>query len=91
LFASDALMRTNAELGGDMITLARLHAALDYVVETEQVITAIQGASTIPQPSVIRIGELLGEAREHLRWLLGRSENRHAVEPAGTRRDSGRG
>ena len=31
-------MRTTAHLASDMITLARLHAALDFVVETMQVI-----------------------------------------------------
>ncbi|MDB4959329.1 MAG: hypothetical protein JWO36_6898 [Myxococcales bacterium] len=74
-----------------MITLARLHAALDSVVETEQVIAAIHEASAISQPGVARIGELLGETRELLRWLLVRPENRHAVGPAGTRRKSGGG
>jgi len=71
-----------------MITLARLHAALDSVVETEQLIAEIRDASAIPQPSVARVGEALGAARELLRSLLARSEIRHAVGPA-TRRNSG--
>jgi hypothetical protein len=72
-----------------MITLARLHAALDSVVETEQLIAAIQDGAAIAPPSVGRVGALLGEAREVLRWLLARPENRHAAEPAVTRRNSG--
>jgi hypothetical protein len=82
-------MKMSGDHVADMTTLARLHAALDSVVETEQVIGAIHDSSAIAQPGVARIGELLGEARELLRWMLARPENRHAVGPAGTRRNSG--
>jgi hypothetical protein len=74
-----------------MITLARLHAALDFVLETEQVIAGIRESTAAPPPGVARVGELVGEARELLRQLLARQDNRHAAAPAGTRRDSGRG
>lgn len=83
-------MRTTALLANDMITLARLHAALDFVVETEQVIEGMRETSALPQPGVARLGELLGEARELLRRLLARQDNRHPVEPALTRRDPGK-
>ena len=72
-------MRTHADFVGDMATLARLHAALDSVVETEHVISAIHDTSMNPPPAVIRVGALLGEARELLRRLLARPEHRHAV------------
>jgi hypothetical protein len=55
-----------------MITLARLHAALDLVVETEQHIQAIPRSS----PAVVRLTERLHEARELLRALL---DHRQAV------------
>jgi hypothetical protein len=77
-------MRTIAA-GEDMITLARLHAALDSVVETEQQIAAIRDASAIPH--VGRVAELLDQARELLRGML-RKETRHAVGLAGSGRDS---
>ncbi len=83
-------MRTTAHLASDMLTLARLHAALDFVVETEQMIAGMRETSAPPQPGVARLGELLGEARELLRRLLARQDNRQAVEPARTRRDPGR-
>ncbi|HEY5946115.1 MAG TPA: hypothetical protein VIV40_11520 [Kofleriaceae bacterium] len=62
-----------------MVTLARLHGALDAVVETEQTIAAIREASALPAHGVARISELLGEARELLRRLLVRPESRHPV------------
>jgi hypothetical protein len=77
-------MRTKAEALRDMATLARLHAALDSVVETEHVIAAIQNTSTSPPAAVARIGSLLGETRELLRWLLARPEHRQAVGSADT-------
>jgi hypothetical protein len=67
-----------------MATLARLHAALDSVVETEHVIAAIQNTSTTSPPAVARVGSLLGEARELLRWMLARPEHRHSVGSADT-------
>ncbi|TMQ15752.1 MAG: hypothetical protein E6J91_12945 [Deltaproteobacteria bacterium] len=67
-----------------MATLARLHAALDSVVETEHVIAAIHNSSGNPPPAVARVGSLLGEARELLRHLLARPEHRHAVGSADT-------
>lgn len=69
-------MRTHAELVADLATLARLHAALDSVVETEQVIAAIHETSTSPSPAVERVGVLLGEARELLRRMLMRPDRR---------------
>ena len=72
-------MRSNADLVGDMATLARLHAALDSVVETEQVIAAIHDSSASRSQAVVRVGTLLGEARELLRGLLVRPDRRSAV------------
>jgi hypothetical protein len=72
-------MRNNAELVADLATLARLHAALDSVVETEQVIAAIHDSSTSHSVAVVRVGALLGEARELLRGLLVRPDRRHGV------------
>ena len=62
--------RTPADLVADLATLARLHAALDSVVETEQVISAIHDSSAGRAAAVVRVGALLGEARELLRGLL---------------------
>ena len=62
-----------------MATLARLHAALDSVVETEQLIAVIRETSVSSQPTVARVSALLGEARELLRALLARPERRHSV------------
>lgn len=56
----------------DLVTLARLHAALDTVVETEEVIAEIHDASVAAPPGVRRVGELLEEARELLRRMLTR-------------------
>jgi hypothetical protein len=56
--------------GANFQTLARLHAALDSVVETEHMIAAIkQGSPTAPR-SVQHVADLLGQARELLRYLL---------------------
>jgi hypothetical protein len=71
-------MRASGELL-DMVALARLHAALDSVVETQHEIAAIHQGSAIPPPGVTRVSELLGEAHELLRGLLKRPENRQAV------------
>ena len=73
-------MRTSMQLAGDMIALARLHAALDFVVETQQLISGIRETSPGTQPGVVRLGQLLGEANALLRRLLTRQENRHAGE-----------
>ena len=59
-----------------MMTLARLHAALDSVVETEALIVTIREASPWHGPSVTRLAEIVGEARELLRSLLTRPEPR---------------
>lgn len=81
----------------DLATLARLHGALDSVVETEHAIAAIREGWTAPQPGVARVGELLAEARELLRTLLTPSPQRHLgsqvggalVGPTDARRNSG--
>lgn len=73
--------RTSAQSVADLATLARLHAALDSVVETEQVIAAIHDSSANHAAAVVRVGALLGEARELLRGLLVRPDRRHAVGP----------
>jgi hypothetical protein len=72
-------MRSNAELVADLATLARLHSALDSVVETEQVIAAIRDTSASHAQAVLRVSALLGEARELLRGLLVRPDRRHAA------------
>lgn len=72
-------MRHTAGLVTDMVTLARLHAALDSVIETQQAIEAIQVSSATPPPGVSRLSTLLGEAREVLRYLLARPEIRQAL------------
>lgn len=64
---------------GELATLARLHAALDSVVEIEQVIAAIHESSGSRAPAVLRVGALLGEARELLRALLARPDHRPAA------------
>lgn len=71
--------RTLGQPVADLATLARLHAALDSVVETEQVIAAIHDSSASRAAAVVRVGALLGEARELLRGLLERPDHRHAV------------
>lgn len=75
-------MRSNAELAADLATLARLHAALDSVVEIQQVIAAIRDTSPSHAQAVVRVGALLGEARELLRGLLVRPDRRHALAAA---------
>jgi hypothetical protein len=69
--------RTDGQPVADLATLARIHAALDSVVETEQVIAAIHDSSASRTAAVNRIGTLLGEARELLRGLLVRTDRRH--------------
>jgi len=70
--------RTPVDLVADLATLARLHAALDSVVETEQVIAAIHDSSASRAAAVVRVSALLGEAREVLRGLV-RPDRRHAA------------
>jgi hypothetical protein len=72
-------MKRHVTPADDMMTLARLHAALDSVVDTEQVMTQIHESSAVPQPTVARVRELVAEARELLRWMLVRPEARHVV------------
>ena len=69
-------MRSHPDHDGDLATLARLHAALDSVVETEQVIAAIHQTSPGAASGVVRVSALLGEARELLRRMLARPERR---------------
>lgn len=71
--------RTSIESAADLATLARLHAALDSVVETEQVIAAIHDSSASRAAAVVRVGALLGEARELLSGLLLRPDRQHAA------------
>lgn len=73
--------RTPVEPIVDSAMLARLHAALDSVVETEQVILAIHDSSARRAAAVVRVSALLGEVRELLRGLLVRADRRHAVGP----------
>jgi hypothetical protein len=69
-------MRTTGAIVHDMVTLARLHAALDSVVETEQLIVTIREGSPTQSPAVTRLAEVVHEARELLRSLLARPEAR---------------
>ena len=62
-----------------MATLARLHAALDSVVETEQVIAAIHDTSPSTSPAVARVSALLVETRELLRRMLSGPDRRSSV------------
>ena len=82
-------MKHTAELVTDMMTLARLHAALDSVTETEQMIAQIQETSKVSPPAVERVGALVAEARELLRFLLAPPQARHAVGKASMRPDLG--
>lgn len=72
-------MKRSIDHGENMMTLARLHAALDSVVDTEQVMAEIHESSAVSQPAVTRVRELVAETRELLRSLLRRPEARHAV------------
>ncbi len=51
-------------------TLARLHAALDSVVETQQLIADVRRTPGVHPAAVERLTELVGETRELLRHLL---------------------
>jgi hypothetical protein len=82
-------MKRSVDHGEDMMTLARLHAALDSVVDTEQVMAQIHESSPVSRPAVVRVRVLVAEARELLRSLLVRPEARHAVGNAPSGQDSG--
>jgi hypothetical protein len=60
-------MRFTAATSHDMVTLPRLHAALDSVVETEQLIATIKEGSVSQSPAVTRLVEVVKEARVLLR------------------------
>jgi len=81
-------MKRSAELVTDMMTLARLHAALDSVVDTQQLIAQIHESSAISPPTVAKLGALVAEARELLRFLLAPPSSRQAVGMVTTRRES---
>lgn len=57
-----------------MTTLARLHAALDFIVDAEQILGEIRESLTSSSPPITRVGQLLGESRDLLRGLLVRKE-----------------
>jgi hypothetical protein len=61
-------MRQTAGLVMDMMTLARLHAALDSVVEARQLISNASEAS--PRPALEQVGALFDQARDLLRAIL---------------------
>jgi hypothetical protein len=82
-------MKRRVEPADDMMTLARLHAALDSMVDTEQVMAQIHESSMVPQPSVVRVRELAAEIRELLHSMLARPGARHAVGNPLTRQDPG--
>jgi hypothetical protein len=65
-----------------MMTLARLHAALDSVHETATLLAQIRETAALPSHGLVRATELVGEARELLRGLLARPDHRHGVEKA---------
>jgi hypothetical protein len=75
-------MRSMPRTGSDMMTLARLHAALDSVHETASLLAQIRETASIPPHGLMRATELVGEARELLRALLARPEPRQGVEKA---------
>lgn len=67
-----------------MMALARLHAALDSVHETESLLGQLRETSSLPAHGVARATKLIGEARELLHSLLGQPARRHGVEKAHT-------
>jgi hypothetical protein len=54
----------------DLVTIARLHAALDSAVETEHFIAEVDDVSPPAQQAIARAAALVIEARELLRALL---------------------
>jgi hypothetical protein len=85
--ASRIPMKRSAELVTDMMTLARLHAALDSVVDIEQLITQVHESSMVSRPTIARVGALVAETRELLRHLLAPPHARHAVGNPASRRE----
>jgi len=63
-------MNRTAALVTDMMTRARLHAALDAVINTQEMIEQIHESSMASVPTVNRLGSLVAEARELLGRLL---------------------
>ena len=63
----------------DMVTLAHLHAALDSVLETEELLGQVRETTSVSSAALHKAVSLVTEARELLRSLL-RSESRQAVE-----------
>jgi hypothetical protein len=63
----------------DMMTLARLHAALDSVVETEELLTQVRETTPGSPNALARASAAVVEVRELLRAML-RPESRHHVE-----------
>lgn len=63
----------------DMMTLARLHAALDSVVETEELLAQVRETTPGSPTALARASAAMREARELLRALL-RPDPRHRVE-----------
>lgn len=82
-------MKRSEALATDPSTLARLHAALDAVTDTEQMLAQIQQSSAVPQPAVRRVGALVAEAREALRLLLAQPRPALAVGTPNMRRTAG--
>lgn len=56
----------------DMTTLARLHAALDFVVEARTMLRELQGDAAVPSSAIERIAASLGEAQQMIAGLLRR-------------------
>lgn len=54
----------------DMVALARLHAALDSVVETEVLISELRDSQALASLPLSRAATLVTETRELLRSLL---------------------
>ena len=77
-------MRSSLGVVSEMMTLARLHAALDSVQQTETLLAQIRETSAVPSRGLARATALVEEARELLRGLLAPPEARHGVERART-------
>lgn len=77
-------MRSSLGVVTEMMTLARLHAALDSVQQTETLLAQIRETAALPSRGLARATALVEEARELLRGLLAPTEPRHGVERART-------